>query len=90
MKTIGKTAGRGVVAVLLVACAWAAPALAANWYWDGNDGAAGGSLGGDGPWNSTSLVWRTHHNNPLTNWVAGSSAIFSGDPGTVTLEEDIR
>lgn len=89
MKTTGKTAGRGVAAVLLAACAWAAPALAANWYWDGNGGAAGGSLGGDGPWNSTSLVWRTHPNNPLTNWVAGSSAIFSGDPGTVTLEEDI-
>ena len=62
---------------------------AANWYWDGNGGVAGGSLGGSGPWNSTSLVWRTHPNNPLTNWVAGNAPLFNGDPGTVTLTEDV-
>jgi autotransporter-associated beta strand protein len=61
----------------------------AIWYWDGNGGAAGGPLGGSGPWDSTSLVWRTHPNNPLTNWVSGDTATFSDNAGTITLGTNI-
>ncbi len=74
-------------AILVMALGGLLPGQAANWYWYGQ---VGGSQGGDGPWNSTALVWRSHPNNPPTNWVAGNIAIFGGSPGTVTLEEDIQ
>ncbi len=84
-----KTAVGALAVIVTIALGRAEQAQAANWYWDGNGGAAGGALGGSGPWNSTSLVWRTHPNNPLTNWVAGNAPLFSGGAGTVALEEDI-
>jgi hypothetical protein len=67
-------------------CCVVVPAQAANWYWFGNDT----TVGGDGAWNFTDVAWRTHPTGGIfTNWVAGNVPIFSGDPGTVTLESDI-
>ncbi len=80
-----KFACRLILAVM--ATGFLVQARAANWYWYGTDTAA---YGGDGPWNNESYVWRSHPNNPVTNWVAGNVALFNGDPGTVTLETNIQ
>ena len=67
-------------------CCIVMPTQAASWYWFGNDT----TVGGDGAWNFTDVAWRTHPTDGIfTNWVAGNVPIFSGDPGTVTLESDI-
>ncbi len=54
-------------------------------YWDANGAEAG--TGGDGTWDSddtTTLCWRNSDGN-LVAWTPGSTAVFAGTAGTVTL-----
>lgn len=75
-----------LAAILALSFGGIMQSLAGTWYWYGTDTAV---YGGDGPWNNESLVWRSHPNNPVTNWVAGNTAQFNGSSGTVTLETNI-
>lgn len=76
--------GRAVLAVSVLGT----PAMAANYYWDGNptaEGAAanGTSDGGAGAWNKTDAVWDT--GATYAAWADGNTANFGGAGGTVTL-----
>jgi len=54
-------------------------------YWDPN-GTAG--LGGSGTWDATTANWTTDpQGGSLIAWVPGSSAVFAGTMGTVTVSE---
>ncbi|MDI1313423.1 autotransporter-associated beta strand repeat-containing protein [Prosthecobacter sp.] len=67
------------------------PALsiaASSLTWDA-DGTAGGSTGGTGDWNTTSLLW--NKSGSMVAWINANSdiAIFGGTAGTVTLTESV-
>lgn len=51
--------------------------------WSGNGAQAGGS----GTWNSSASTWLVG-GTPVT-WLSGASAVFSGDPGTVTVSGSV-
>lgn len=68
---------------LFTAAALAAPALAADQYWDAT---AGLGVGGSGNWATTS--WNSSSTGAvasLGNWTNGNVAIFDGTAGTVTV-----
>jgi len=61
---------------------------AAELTWD-PDGTSGGSTGGTGTWNTSSLLWDNAGTMQAWNNAAGDSALFGGTAGTVTLGEPI-
>jgi fibronectin-binding autotransporter adhesin len=76
-----------VIAVAMVAALGAAPASAADLYWDTNATATG--LGGSGTWNTSTSVWTQAVDGvsgPYVPWTNGQdNAIFGGTAGTVQL-----
>ncbi|KXO75889.1 autotransporter-associated beta strand repeat-containing protein [Brucella anthropi] len=56
-------------------------------YWDGAVTSASGSLtGGDGIWEAAATNWTGENGGLHTNWNSAQFAIFSGQPGTVTVQ----
>ncbi|KAB2658097.1 hypothetical protein F9K94_07830 [Brucella tritici] len=56
-------------------------------YWDGAVTSASGSLtGGDGVWEAAATNWTDKNGGLHTNWNSAQFAIFSGQPGTVTVQ----
>lgn len=81
------------VATIVISAGLAPLAQATDLYWDA-DG-AGVGLGGSGPWNGGSVIWRldtpdgalqTYNNNTPSNVIAR----FEGTPGTVTLADVVN
>jgi autotransporter-associated beta strand protein len=73
-----------IATFLLPALSFAASSL----IWDA-DGTAGGSTGGTGNWNTTSLLW--NKSGSMVAWINANNdiAIFGSTAGTVTLTEAI-
>ncbi len=82
--TLGARLWKPLLAIFLL------PAFspAATLTWDA-DGTAGGSTGGTGNWNTTSLLWNS--SGVMKAWVNANNdvAVFGGTAGTVTLTEAI-
>jgi len=71
-------------AVIATATAGLPMSQAAEVFWDA-DGTAGAPTGGSGTWDLTNPLW--NNGGTLMTWsnAAGDTAVFGGDPGTVTL-----
>jgi len=65
------------------------PLQAATFYWDA-DGDASSALGGSGPWDTTTALWRSGSTTgPLSLWPNSNpnsdTAVLSGTTGTLTI-----
>ncbi|MEI9894785.1 MAG: hypothetical protein WDN28_13080 [Chthoniobacter sp.] len=66
---------------------------ASNLYWDGanqadtNNANTGGGLGGDGTWDASSENWWDGSSAGDSAWSNGATAVFTGTPGTVDLQD---
>ena len=69
----------------IAACLTVQPdsSLAADYTWD--TGGAGIVQGGAGDWNNGDNNWTTDNGASNTNWLDGSTAIFGGTSGIISL-----
>lgn len=74
----------GVLGSFAAVMLLAAPAAAADLYWFGD----GATLGGTGNWSAAATNWSTTTPAPtLTMWDPGSTAVFQGSAGAVTITD---
>ncbi|MEP7453366.1 autotransporter-associated beta strand repeat-containing protein [Phyllobacterium sp. SB3] len=75
-----------LLGVAFIGAGLLAPSIAvAQQYWDGQDTMGGsGVSGGDGIWDDTSTNWTDETGTSNSTWLGGV-AVFSGNPGSVTV-----